>query len=337
MDCGTAIVAPTVTRTGYTFKGWTPSVASTVPANDVTYTAQWKLNTYTVVFDANGGTGGTEMSFDHGDDLAFPEVSRKDYDFLGWFTAAAGGVAVVEGSAVTGDMTLYAHWELMPNTWLYEEVGGKATITGYSTPTGDIAVPAEIDGYPVVSIGTNAFSACTGLTGVTIPGSVTNIGANAFKGCSGLVGIEIPDSVTSMGTYAFYGCSGLECVKISDNLKDIPNRAFANCSNMTSLVIGDCVTNIDEYAFASCTGLRDLTLPSHVTHIRTAAFKWCSGLTSVTIPESLVYVGQSAFRDCDGLKSMHISNLEAYCRISLAALPAAPRPLPPRSIITTKA
>ena len=41
---GSAIVAPTVTRTGYTFAGWSPAVAATVPANNVTYNALWSKN-----------------------------------------------------------------------------------------------------------------------------------------------------------------------------------------------------------------------------------------------------------------------------------------------------
>ena len=41
-DYGSAIVAPTATRTGYTFTGWQPAVLETVPASNVTYTAQWK-------------------------------------------------------------------------------------------------------------------------------------------------------------------------------------------------------------------------------------------------------------------------------------------------------
>ncbi|MCQ2346992.1 MAG: hypothetical protein MJZ92_03585, partial [Paludibacteraceae bacterium] len=38
---GTALVAPTVEKAGYNFTGWSPSVAATMPDNDVTYTAQW--------------------------------------------------------------------------------------------------------------------------------------------------------------------------------------------------------------------------------------------------------------------------------------------------------
>ena len=40
-DYGTELVAPMVTRTGYTFAGWFPEVPATVPADDTTYVAQW--------------------------------------------------------------------------------------------------------------------------------------------------------------------------------------------------------------------------------------------------------------------------------------------------------
>ena len=62
----------------------------------------------------------------------------------------------------------------------------------------------------VTSIGTEAFSDCSGLTGsLTIPSGVTSIGNNAFRGCSGLTSVEIPSGVTSIGDYAFFGCSKL--------------------------------------------------------------------------------------------------------------------------------
>lgn len=81
---GTAIVAPTVTRTGYTFTGWSPSVAATVPANDVIYTAQWQINQYTATFNANGGTGGTTKTQDYDTELTAPIVTRNGYTFNGW-------------------------------------------------------------------------------------------------------------------------------------------------------------------------------------------------------------------------------------------------------------
>ena len=44
LDYGTALSAPTVTRTGYTFVGWSPTVPATVPASDVIFVAQWDKN-----------------------------------------------------------------------------------------------------------------------------------------------------------------------------------------------------------------------------------------------------------------------------------------------------
>ena len=54
---------------------------------------------------------------------------------------------------------------------------------------------------------------------MTIPDSVTSIGSGAFSGCSGLTSVTIPDSVTSIGDYAFYGCSRLMNVTFSDKDK----------------------------------------------------------------------------------------------------------------------
>ena len=53
MDYGSALSAPTVTRTGYTFNGWSPAIPATVPAGNATYTAQWKAKTYTIQFNPN--------------------------------------------------------------------------------------------------------------------------------------------------------------------------------------------------------------------------------------------------------------------------------------------
>ena len=48
--------------------------------------------------------------------------------------------------------------------------------------------------------------------------SVTSIGSDAFSGCSGLTSITIPESVTNIGDYAFYSCSGLkEVISMIEN------------------------------------------------------------------------------------------------------------------------
>ncbi len=90
LDYGTAIVAPeNPSKEGYTFTGWTPDVAATVPAEDVTYSATWSVNKYTVTFVVDGETVKTE-SVEYGAAIVAPEnPSKSGYEFTGWSPAVA--------------------------------------------------------------------------------------------------------------------------------------------------------------------------------------------------------------------------------------------------------
>lgn len=81
-----AIEAPVPTRKGYTFLGWNTPVAQKVPAYDLTYTAKWQKNQYTVLFyDADGKTILSKQILTIGDDIVLPDTpARKGYTFKGW-------------------------------------------------------------------------------------------------------------------------------------------------------------------------------------------------------------------------------------------------------------
>ena len=152
-------------------------------------------------------------------------------------------------------------------TWRYDLAGNAAVVTGANPVKGKLSIPAALDGHPVKSIAAEAFFQCTGLTGVTIPITVTNIGFMAFYQCTGLTGVTIPDSVTDIVMQAFYDCSGLTSVKIGNRVRSIGDHAFMNCRGLASVTIPDSVTSIGSGAFEDCSGLKSVTIGSGVTNI----------------------------------------------------------------------
>lgn len=115
------------TRTGYTFQGWGTSAADTTvdykpgasyTANaETTLYAIWKANTYTVTYNANGGTGApAAQTKTYGVNLTLTtsKPTRANYTFKGWATTATGAVAYQPGGLYTNNaaITLYAVWEL---------------------------------------------------------------------------------------------------------------------------------------------------------------------------------------------------------------------------------
>ena len=84
-DYGTPITAPTLTREGYTFKGWDKEIPETMPAENITVKAQWKINQYTIAFDTNGGSEIASITQDYGTEITAPDnPTRKGYTFKGW-------------------------------------------------------------------------------------------------------------------------------------------------------------------------------------------------------------------------------------------------------------
>ena len=131
------------------------------------------------------------------------------------------------------------------------------------------------------SIGSYAFSCCTGLTSITIPNSVMDIDHHAFEQCFSLTSITIPNSVTSIGSSAFNWCIGLTSITIPDSITAISDSIFFQCTGLTSITIGNSVTSIGNYAFYNCTGLTSIIIPNSVTSIGNSAFSSCTGLTEI--------------------------------------------------------
>jgi hypothetical protein len=87
-------------------------------------------------------------------------------------------------------------------TWTTTD--GEVTITDWETAaTGELIIPAIIEGNPVTSIAYRAFYDCTSLTSITIGNSVTSIGDSAFSGCTGLTSVTFMGAAPTVGSEAF--------------------------------------------------------------------------------------------------------------------------------------
>ena len=85
-DYGTVITAPEApTREGYTFIGWDKEIPTTMPAENMTVTAQWEINQYKITFDTAGGSEIAPITQDYGTVITAPEApTREGYTFIGW-------------------------------------------------------------------------------------------------------------------------------------------------------------------------------------------------------------------------------------------------------------
>ena len=211
----------------------------------------------------------------------------------------------------------------------YATNGGALTITAYTGPAGAVVIPAMTNGYPVISIGGNAFYGRTDVTSVTIPNSVTTIESAAFAYCSGLTSVTIGNGVTTIEGSAFTR-SGLTSVTIPNSVRTIGASAFAYCSDLTRVTIPSSVTYIGDAAFQWCVSLTNatiignslssigsrmfyncalnsVTIPSSVTGIGNEAFAH-SSLRTVTIPNNVTTIGEGAFSHCFSLTNATIGN-----------------------------
>ena len=110
-------------RTGYTFLGWQPALPDSVPAADMTFTAQWQVNTYTLAFDANGGTPVDTIAQNYDTALVPPaDPSRTGYTFLGWEPALPDSIPPY-------DITYTAQWQVNSYALSFDSDGGTAVDT----------------------------------------------------------------------------------------------------------------------------------------------------------------------------------------------------------------
>ena len=338
--------------TGYKFDGWfsgeTQFTTETEITSDITLTAKW-TKTYTLTFDANGGTGEmNQQTAESGTEIELPEstFTRDGYIFAGWATSADGDVSYSDKAKITvsGNITLYAKWGMTAANAaaaiadLTEEGSHTVTVAGEIGSDDMTELAKAISGRAenvkvILDLG-----GATGLTeipedfmsnqdenlaGLVIPASVTEIKSN-FWSCSNLSVLKVAENnpayksvdniiYTKDGQTLVLAARTLTEATIPANVVTIGIYAFQTCEKLQKVTFeqGSVLETIEDYAFSDCNELTEITLPSTLRTLGEDVFNCCFELKSITLPEGIKTIPAGAFINCTSLAEISLpSTLE---------------------------
>ena len=118
-DYGTTITPPAAPpRTGYTFAGWDREIPTTMPAEDMTITARWTVNQYTITFKPENGGQDIVIKQDYGTAITAPaNPTKTGYTFAGWDKT-------IPSTMPAGDMAITARWQVNQYTITFKPENG---------------------------------------------------------------------------------------------------------------------------------------------------------------------------------------------------------------------
>ncbi|MBQ1256461.1 MAG: leucine-rich repeat domain-containing protein, partial [Clostridia bacterium] len=213
-------------------------------------------------------------------------------------------------------------------------------ITSYKAKNTDVVIPAQINGYSVVSIGSRAFSNRRVET-VVMPDSITTIGDYAFTNSRALEKVTLSKNIKVLGEGAFCR-TNLKSITIPDSIETISGNPFEGCAALSEIVISPnhpkfaliddvlfdkvekrliCYPGaltkdsydipegtlfIGDYAFYMCGNLKKITIPQGTASIGEGAFASCAYLKTMVFPDSLTTIENEAFANCWSLTNITI-------------------------------
>ncbi|MDE6243979.1 MAG: leucine-rich repeat domain-containing protein, partial [Muribaculaceae bacterium] len=154
-------------------------------------------------------------------------------------------------------------------------------LTSVEIPDGVTSLPDYAFGYcfsltsvklpkNLKSIGAYAFH-MDPITSIELSNTLTSIGKLALA-CTKLTKVVIPNSVTSISSFAFDRCEDLKSVVLPAKLANLENNVFRSCTSLTSVVLPPSLTKIGGRAFMDCSALDTVYLGANIAEIGDSAF-----------------------------------------------------------------
>ncbi|MBR3407951.1 MAG: leucine-rich repeat domain-containing protein [Paludibacteraceae bacterium] len=216
-------------------------------------------------------------------------------------------------------------------TVVQDQTTDKSVYVNYITVTIPASLTYNNYTYPVVTIGSNAFSGLKNLQSVTLPNSITAINTDAFYGCNKLGSINLPEGLQTIGMDALRYCK-LDSITIPSTVTSISSRAFQNnpttsvtwlpktCSigtdesapfysqnsTITSFTFGPNVQTVPSYICYKMSQIDTIVLPPSVNSLGSYAFAYCSNLKSINLPTTQKTIPQSFLAGCSSLESIEL-------------------------------
>jgi uncharacterized repeat protein (TIGR02543 family) len=342
---GSAATAPNnPTRPNYTFGGW--DVGYTNVTGNLTVTATYTINQYTITFQTNGGSAITAITQDFGSAVNAPADPTRNTDtFAGWYSNVGLTTTYAFTTMPNQNITIYAKWYSGGLAYTLID-GGTHYSVSRGTATGHIFIPTMYNGLPVTAIAANGFdrfgqswvfSSLTlseglttigadalrsyPLTSIALPSTLVTIGNTAFAFC-GLTSIYLPVGVTGISEQMFSSCGSLQTITVdvdNPNLTSLDGVlfnddmttliAYPNANTRTTYTVPASVTTVAAYSFRQFGNLQHLIFQTGLTTIAQYAITSSTSLLTLYLPLSVTTIAGNGIWNCTNV-AIHVAASE---------------------------
>ena len=313
IENGKISTAPTLSREGYDFDGWTADginlvdVSSYNVTKDITFTAVWtQIHTITFLYEDEIISTQNIRNGEYANNVSVESTSYKQFN--GW--NINGAVVDVSSYKISSSIVFTANITYSYDVifMVDEEIFNSQIVVANNfvlVPTNPQKDMYKFNGWSIngeiVDLTTHRINSNTTFVALftyTPSGLVDDDGVMLMSWDEIIDGgyLTQTGSVLSAGTNTTELSGNLYIDPSVTSIADVDKMSygvFANCKKLTSVTFPDTMTTIGHFAFYNCTGLKEIDFGNGVTTFGKGIFYGCSGLREVFIPASVTKMNTS--------------------------------------------